>query len=115
MPQSELVLEVQDRKDEAHKLAQSHDQCDSEGGALCCKDEHTPDAHVLSHDIHEEVEPHDGHSHSEDWNLIELRLIEQNDVVVNIRGQEDETGKWKGVLWEETDHTEETADPPQHS
>lgn len=46
MPQSELVLEVQDRKDEAHKLAQSHDQCDSEGGALCCKDEHTPDAHV---------------------------------------------------------------------
>lgn len=41
------------------------------------------------------------------------RLIEQNDVVVNIRGQEDETGKWKGMLWEETDHTQETADPPQ--
>lgn len=46
MPHSELVLEVQDRKDEAHKLAQSHNQCDSEGRTLCGKDEHTPDAHV---------------------------------------------------------------------
>ena len=46
MPHSELVLEVQDRKDEAHELAQSHHQCDSEGGTLCCQDEHAPDAHV---------------------------------------------------------------------
>jgi hypothetical protein len=46
VPHSELVLEVQDRKDEAHKLAQSHNQCDGEGGTLCCKDEHTPDAHI---------------------------------------------------------------------
>lgn len=98
MPHSELVLEVQDRKDEAHKLAQSHNQCDGEGGTLCCKDEHTPDAHILSHDIHEEVEPHDGHRHTDDWNLIEFRLIEQDNVVINIRGQEDEPGKWKGVI-----------------
>lgn len=27
---------------------------------------------ILSHDIHEEVEPHDGHGHPEDWNLIEF-------------------------------------------
>lgn len=46
MPQSERVLEVQDRKDEAHKLAQSHNQRDGEGGALCCEDEHATDAHV---------------------------------------------------------------------
>lgn len=32
------------------------------------------------------------------------RLIEQNCMVINIRGQEDETRKWKGMLWEEMDH-----------
>lgn len=39
------------------------------------------------------------------------RLTEQNDMVINIRGQEDEAGKGKGVLWEETDHTEVNANP----
>lgn len=27
---------------------------------------------ILSEDIHEEVEPHDGHCHTNDWNLIEF-------------------------------------------
>lgn len=98
MPQSERVLEVQDREDEAHKLAQGHNQRDGEGGALCGEDEHTPDAHVLSHNVHEEVDPHDGHSHTDDRKLIEFRLIEQNNMIINIRSQEDETRKWKGVI-----------------
>lgn len=46
VPQSERVLEVQDGEDEAHELAQSHEECDSEGGALRSEDEDAPDAHV---------------------------------------------------------------------
>lgn len=46
MPQSERVLEVQDGKDEAHKLAESHNKCDGEGGALCGEDEDASDAHI---------------------------------------------------------------------
>lgn len=46
LPQNERVLEVQDGEDEAHELAQSHEECDSEGGALRSEDEDAPDAHV---------------------------------------------------------------------
>ena len=49
MPQSERVLEVQDGEDETHKLAQSHDEGDGEGGALGGEDEDTPDAHIPGH------------------------------------------------------------------
>lgn len=70
VPQSERVLEVQDGKDEAHKLAESHNKCDGEGGAFCGEDEDASDAHILGDDIHEEVEPHDGHCHTNDWHLI---------------------------------------------
>lgn len=43
------------------------------------------------------------------------RLIEQNDMIINIRGQEDETRKWKGVLWEERDLMKVKTKPFQNS
>lgn len=43
------------------------------------------------------------------------RLIEQNDMIINIRGQEDETRKWKGVLWEERDLMKVKMKPFQNS
>lgn len=46
MPAGEGVLEVQDGKDEAHKLAQSHNECHREGGTFRCEDEYAPDAHI---------------------------------------------------------------------
>lgn len=46
VPQGERVLEVQDGDDEAHELAQGHDEGDGEGGALRGEDEDAPDAHV---------------------------------------------------------------------
>lgn len=46
MPQSERVLEVQDGKDEADKLAESHNKGDGKGGAFCGENEDAPDAHV---------------------------------------------------------------------
>lgn len=46
VPQGERVPEIQDGENEAHELAESHDERDGEGGALCGEDEHTADAHV---------------------------------------------------------------------
>lgn len=43
------------------------------------------------------------------------RLIEQNDMIINIRGQEDEARKWKGVLWEERDLMKVKTKPFQNS
>lgn len=75
MPHSERVLEVQDGKDEADKLAESHNKGDGKGGAFCGENEDAPDAHILSDDIHQEVEPHDGHCHTNDWDLIGVSFL----------------------------------------
>lgn len=39
---------------------------------------------ILSHNIHEEVEPHDGHSHTDDWNLIEFCRVKRRDDHVSV-------------------------------
>lgn len=36
-------------------------------------------------------------------------------MIINIRGQEDETRKWKGVLWEERDLMKVKTKPFQNS
>lgn len=46
MPDSEGVLKVQDRDDEAQEFTEGHNQRYSEGRTLCGQNEHASNAHI---------------------------------------------------------------------
>lgn len=102
MPNSEGVIEVQDGDDEAQELSQGHHQSYCERSTLRCQEEHTSDADVLCYDIHQKVYPHHWYSLSNCRDLNRNAFIEEQTVVVDVCGQEQEPRQRKAMIVEKS-------------
>ena len=99
---SEGVVEVHDGEEEAEELPEGDDQSDCETGTLRGQHEHRGDADVLSEDVAEEVEQHDGELDVEEREGDRLTREENVPVVENVGSQQQEAGQREGVSVEQS-------------